>query len=115
MRFLLCGLMGIIALAGTGCAKREPAATEGVRTRTLLVGNAAEPADLDPHLASVLNDQIVVNTLFEGLTVLDERSTNPLPAAAESWTVSSDGLVWTFKLRENLLWSNGDPLTADDF
>lgn len=107
--------MGVSALLLAGCGRREPAATEGIRTRTLLVGNAAEPADLDPHLASVLNDQIVVNTLFEGLTVLDERSTRPLPAAAESWEISKDGLVWTFRLRANLQWSNGDPLTADDF
>jgi oligopeptide transport system substrate-binding protein len=81
----------------------------------LLVGNAAEPGDLDPHLASILNDQIVVLALFEGLTLLDERTTNPLPAAAESWQVSPDGLVWTFRLRDGLQWSNGDPLTADDF
>jgi oligopeptide transport system substrate-binding protein len=115
MRFLCCALLGALAATLAGCGKREGAAAEGVRTRTLLVGNAAEPADLDPHLASVLNDQIVVNTLFEGLTVLDERSTRPLPAAAESWEVSADGLVWTFRLRAGLQWSNGDPLTADDF
>jgi oligopeptide transport system substrate-binding protein len=115
MRFLLCVFLGVLALATGSCSRRETTGDDGVRTRTLLLGNAAEPADLDPHLASVLNDQIIVNTLFEGLTVLDERSTNPLPAAAESWTVSPDGLVWTFRLREGLHWSNGDPLTADDF
>jgi oligopeptide transport system substrate-binding protein len=115
MRFLCCALLGGLAVILVGCGKREGAATEGVRTRTLLVGNAAEPADLDPHLASVLNDQILVNTLFEGLTVLDERSTRPLPAAAEAWTVSPDGLVWTFRLRDGLQWSNGDALKADDF
>lgn len=115
MRIIIGALLGGLALLLAACGRREDAVTEGVRTRTLLVGNAAEPADLDPHLASVLNDQIVVNTLFEGLTVLDERSTRPLPAAAESWSASPDGLVWTFRLREGLQWSNGDPLTADDF
>jgi oligopeptide transport system substrate-binding protein len=101
--------------AFSGCAKRQAPAEAGIGTHTLLVGNAAEPADLDPHLASILNDQIVVNALFEGLTLLDERTTNPLPAAAESWSTSPDGLVWTFKLRSDLQWSNGDPLVADDF
>src|SRR5215211_7821993 len=115
MRFLLCAIAVILGLATFSCSKRETPAAEGVRTRTLLVGNAAEPGDLDPHLASILNDQIVVNTLFEGLTLLDERTTNPLPAAAESWSVSPDGLVWTFRLREGLRWSNGDSLSADDF
>ncbi|HUR56253.1 MAG TPA: peptide ABC transporter substrate-binding protein [Opitutaceae bacterium] len=99
----------------TGCSRRETPVDEGIRTHTLLAGNTAEPADLDPHLASILSDQIIVNTLFEGLTLLDERTTNPLPAAAEKWSVSPDGLVWTFRLREGLQWSNGDPLTADDF
>jgi len=105
----------VTLLTLTGCAKRETPAAAGLRTHTLLVGNAAEPADLDPHLASILSDQIVVNTLFEGLTLLDERTTQPLPAVAESWTTSADGLTWTFKLRAGLKWSNGDALTAGDF
>lgn len=104
-----------VILAITGCGQRETPVAEGIRTRTLLVGNAAEPADLDPHLASILSDQIIVNTLFEGLTILDEKTTNPLPAVAESWSVSPDGLVWTFRLRAGLKWSNGDSLSADDF
>lgn len=115
MRTVLCVLLCLGAAFSPGCARRESAAAEGIRTHTLLVGNAAEPGDLDPHLAQILNDQIVINALFEGLTLLDERTTQPLPAAAESWTTSADGLVWTFRLREGLQWSNGDPLTADDF
>jgi oligopeptide transport system substrate-binding protein len=115
MRFLLCIGIGVFALGLSGCSKRETPVEAGLRTRTLLLGNAAEPGDLDPHLASVLNDQIIVNTLFEGLTVLDERTSAPLPAAAESWSTSADGLVWTFRLREGLQWSDGDPLVADDF
>ena len=106
-------LLPVLALAA--CRKREAPVEAGLRTHTLLIGNAAEPGDLDPHLASILNDQIVVNTLFEGLTLLDERTTNPLPAVAESWSVSPDGLTWTFRLRPGLQWSNGDPLVADDF
>src|SRR5262249_49731148 len=99
----------------TGCGKRETPVQEGVRTHTLLVGNGAEPGDLDPQVASILSDQIIVNTLFEGLTLLDERTTKPLPAVAESWSVTPDGLTWTFRLRRGLKWSNGDPLVADDF
>lgn len=108
--WLLAGLVGL-----AGCARRETPVAAGIRTHTLLVGNAAEPADLDPQLAAILNDQIIVNTLFEGLTLLDERTTDPLPAAAEAWSASADGLVWTFRLRTGLQWSNGDPLVADDF
>lgn len=106
--------LAILALLA-GCAKRETDAAAGGRAASLLVGNSAEPGDLDPHLASILSDQFIVNVLFEGLTILDERSTQPLPGAAESWTASADGLVWTFRLREGLKWSNGEPLVAADF
>jgi oligopeptide transport system substrate-binding protein len=57
----------------------------------------------------------VALALFEGLTVIDERSSKPAPAAAESWETSADGLVWTFHLRTGLQWSDGAPLTAEDF
>ena len=115
MRALPLAFLGVLLLACAACRPRETPAEAGLRTHTLLVGNAAEPGDLDPHLASILNDQIVVNTLFEGLTLLDERTTQPLPAVAESWSTSADGLVWTFKLRAGLKWSNGDALVAGDF
>lgn len=108
-------LTTIILLATSGCGRRETPAAAGVRTHTLLLGNGAEPADLDPHLATILTDQVIINALFEGLTVLDEANATPLPGAAAQWSVSSDGLTWTFQLRPNLAWSNGDPLTAADF
>jgi oligopeptide transport system substrate-binding protein len=99
----------------SSCSKRETAADEGVRTRTLLVGNAAEPATLDPHALNAYTDMRVAMALFEGLTVLDEATAKPLPGAAERWEVSADGLVYTFHLRANGKWSNGEPVTADDF
>ena len=53
----------------------------------------------------------VCGSWSEGLTRLDADN-NPQPALAESWTVSDDGLTYTFTLREGLVWSNGTPLTA---
>lgn len=114
-RFLLCFLSSVLCLLTAACARRETPVQEGIRTHTLLVGNGAEPGSLDPHLAAILSDQIIVNTLFEGLVLLDESTTQPVPAAAESWDVSANDLVWTFHLRAGLLWSNGEPLSADDF
>jgi len=109
----LGSLLAIVSLVA--CSPRETPVEEGIRTKTLLIGNAAEPGSLDPHLASILTDQIIINALFEGLTVLDEATTEPLPAAAASWETSADGLQWTFHLRAGLRWSNGEPLVADDF
>jgi ABC-type oligopeptide transport system substrate-binding subunit len=63
------------------------------------VGNGAEPADLDPQSMSVLMDSQIAYTLFEGLTKLDPKTSEPVPALAENWDVSPDGRVYTFHLR----------------
>jgi len=103
-----------IALGGAGCAKRETPVQAGIRTQALLVGNVAEPADLDPHVVGGGQERNIMHALFEGLTAPDKDG-NGIPAAAERWEVSADGLRWTFHLRPNLRWSNGDALTAADF
>lgn len=98
-----------------GCRRTETAVEAANRTGTLLVGNGAEPADLDPHTVTAFTDMNIMVALFEGLTVLDEATSEPRPGVAESWDISSDGLVWTFKLRANARWSDGTPVTAGDF
>ncbi|MSO73044.1 MAG: peptide ABC transporter substrate-binding protein [Rhodospirillaceae bacterium] len=77
-------------------------------------GNSAEPETLDPGRAGTTWENAIIGDLFEGLTA-DDAEAKPIPGAAESWSVSPDGLVWTFKLRPGLLWSDGAPLTASDF
>jgi oligopeptide transport system substrate-binding protein len=98
-----------------GCAKRETAVEAGIRTKTLLVGNGAEPITLDPHLCGWVVDQCILLALFEGLTAIDEQTMQAVPAVAERWEVSTDGLTWTFHLRADAKWSNGEPVTAHDF
>jgi oligopeptide transport system substrate-binding protein len=102
-------------LAATGCARRETPAAAAVESQTLLLGNGAEPEDLDPQIVTIYTDQNILLALFEGLTAVDEKTSQPVPAAAQSWEPSADGLSWTFRLREGLRWSNGEALTADDF
>jgi oligopeptide transport system substrate-binding protein len=113
LTFVLCLLSSVLCLAG--CARRETPVQAGIRTQTLLVGNAAEPVDLDPHVIIANRDGNIVFALFEGLTVSDEKTGQGLPAAAERWDVSTDGRSYLFHLRPNLAWSNGDRLTAHDF
>jgi oligopeptide transport system substrate-binding protein len=98
-----------------GCVKREQPVETALRAQTLLLGNGAEPEDLDPQTVTAYTDQNILLALFEGLTAIDETTSQAVPAAAQSWEVSADGLVWTFHLRDGLRWSNGEPLTADDF
>jgi len=113
VRFLLASTF-IVGIALEGCHRVTPV-EEGIASQTLLIGNAAEPADLDPDIISAWSDADVDYALFEGLTWVDEKTTRAIPAEATSWDVSPDGLTYTFHLRPNGRWSNGDPVTADDF
>ena len=77
-------------------------------------GNSMDPESLDPHKTSTVNEAHVLRDLFYGLTMQDAKA-NVVPGAAESWTVSGDGKVYSFKLRPGALWSDGSPVTAQDF
>jgi oligopeptide transport system substrate-binding protein len=85
------------------------------RAQTLLYGNLGEPNDLDPALVADNNTFNIVLALMEGLTQYDPQTCQPIPAVAETWEVSADNLTWTFHLRPDARWSNGDPVTAHDF
>ncbi len=114
-RFAL-GCAGLVlTVLFAGCGRRETPVEAADRSHTLLLGNGAEPADLDPPAATAVTEMNVLFALFEGLTALDEPTGRALPGAAERWEVSDDGLTWTFHLRPNARWSNGDELVADDF
>ena len=108
-------VLAVVVSFLTGCLKRETPVEAAHRTKTLLLGNGAEPADLDPHIAVTYTDYNILVSLFEGLTVIDEATSKPLPGAAERWDISDDGLTYTFHLRPDGVWSNGDPVTAQDF
>lgn len=113
--FATRSILAAAALALAACGGRESAADRAAREGVLLQSiGAVEPA-LDPHLATTLNERTVLTALLEGLVKPDPRTLEPVPAAAESWTISDDGLIYTFRLRESARWSNGDPVTAGDF
>lgn len=96
----------VAACGGGGGGAARPA-------RILHLGNGAEPLSLDPHKASGTWENRIIGDMFIGLTT-EDASANPIPGMAENWTTSPDGLTWTFKLR-NATWSDGVPVTADDF
>ena len=81
---------------------------------TLHRGLATDPESLDPQQARSVQAAHVLRDLREGLLGLSPDG-ELVPAAAESWTVSDDGLVYTFTIRGDARWSNGDALTADHF
>lgn len=74
-----------------------------------------EPRTLDPALVSWTDEFRLGRAIFEGLTRLDERTFRPVPGVAEHWDISDDGLMYTFHIRDDARWSNGDPIRASDF
>lgn len=76
-------------------------------------GNGGEPDSLDPHFIGGTWESNIVGDLVMGLTTLDAAA-KPIPGMAQSWSVSKDGLTWTFRLRA-ASWSDGAPVTSEDF
>ena len=90
-----------------GCIHREPVAD-------LTILNGAEPETLDPALLTGQPEFRIVFGLFEGLMRLDPKTARPIPGLAQRIEISPDGRTYTFYLRTNLVWSTGEPITAED-
>ena len=99
---LLC-ILGLIGLDG-------PASRADI-----VMINRVDIFTLDPQRMSYQADLRMATAIYEGLVRLDGRDCSIRPGVAESWDVSADGLHYTFHLRDNARWSNGDPVRASDF
>ncbi len=77
-------------------------------------GNAGDPETLDPQKTSTVVESDILLDLYEGLVTYDAKA-QIVPGVAESWSANDDGTVYTFKLRSNAKWSNGDPVKAQRF
>lgn len=113
---------GVLLLAGAllaaGCSAgstASPGAASGSPDAPLRIGLTAEPANLDFTRTdgAAIPEALLVN-VYEGLVRLNQQTGDVEPALAESWTVSPDGLVYDFTLREGVTFSNGESFTADD-
>jgi oligopeptide transport system substrate-binding protein len=96
-----------------GCAKRESVASAAGPTLRLSQRN--EPATLDPATTTLPDEFGILRALLEGLLIPGENGGEPLPGAAQRFEVSPDGLTYTFHLRREARWSNGEPVTAAHF
>jgi len=89
-------------------------ATETKISNILHRGNSTEPVTLDPHQSEDVSSGNILRDLFEGL-VTEDAAGKLIPGAAEKWSISDDGLTYSFTLRTCLAWSNGEALSAADF
>jgi oligopeptide transport system substrate-binding protein len=113
-------LLGVLAVVAFAFWRLQPLGVDESRPEApaarqqLERGNGAEPDSLDPQLARMDSALTILRDAYEGLTAVAADG-GVAAGAAESWSVSDDGLSYTFTLRPAARWSNGDPLTADDF
>lgn len=110
-------LLAVLALACLllpfSACKPAPAPASG--EKILRIGNGTEPQDLDPHTVTGVSEHHLITALFEGLVGHGPDGQSIAPGVAERWETSPDGLTWTFHLRADARWSNGEPVTATDF
>ncbi len=104
-------LLALILLGGCQAKVSRPDCPAG--KQCLEYGNNVEPATLDPQKSNILEEAAIISELFQGLTT-EAPDAHAVPGMATRWETSGDGLVWTFHLRD-ALWSDGVPVTADDF
>lgn len=107
---LFCGCVAVC-----GLLRAETRVEEGNRLGIMHLGNGAELESLDPHLTTGVPEFQVISALMEGLIREDGKTLEPKPGVAERWEVNEAGTVYTFHLRSDAKWSNGDPVTAADF
>ncbi len=112
---ILCVFLCLFVAVQSGCKKRETVVERGIREQVLHRGLSADLKGLDPHLETGLPEINVISALFEGLVGEHPETGAPVPAVAERWETSADGLTWTFQVRANARWSNDEPVTAHDF
>ncbi len=130
--FLACGLLGLVACSdqegdfGRPLEQREqpvelilledgrPDPAVLAEEQIVRRGNGEEPETLDPHLALGVPASHILRDLFEGLTS-ESAEGDIVPGAALRWNISRDARTYTFYLRRDMVWSNSDPLTAQDF
>ncbi len=105
----------VTAVVLAGCGGSSTRVESGNENQILHLGNGADPQDLDPHIVTGVPEHNIIAALFEGLVSEDPKTLKPEPGVAKRWEISDDKTVYTFHLRKDAKWSNGDPVTAYDF
>lgn len=116
----VCVLLSVALSVGSGCFSSEEGETfygrvVAPRSQEFRWSNGGLPRVFDPARAAAPPDTDAVRAIFEGLTDYDPQTLKPVAAVAARWESAENDRVWTFHLRPEARWSNGDPVTAEDF
>lgn len=104
----------IASASANNFAANVPAGTQLAEKQELIMNNSSNPATFDPQKMEGDVESNIAHQIYETLVISNEKG-DLLPGAAERWEHSPDFKTWTFYLRPNAKWSNGDPVTAEDF
>ena len=111
-------ILSITLIFLIGCSENISPVDSGLEQQIYHHGNGSEPQGIDPHIVTGVPEHHILISLCEGLTIPNPNpkgSDGYIPGTAESWSISDDGKEYIFKLNKNAKWSNGDPVTAEDF
>ncbi|MFD6949411.1 ABC transporter substrate-binding protein [Nocardiopsis sp. TSRI0078] len=103
-----------LLLAATPALASAPAAADEGGQDTLTVAISQQVDSFNPFTAQLAVTTNILRHVYDSLTTTNPETNEPAPALAESWETSEDGLTWTFRLRDDVTFSDGEPLTADD-
>ena len=120
LRFWVAGATSLVLMLTSGCWLDNP--VEPFYGKVVVPhaqefnwSNGGLPRTFDPAFAAAPPDTDLVRAIFEGLTDYDPKTLAPVPGVATRWEASNGGRTWTFHLRKDAQWSNGEPVTAQDF
>jgi len=110
------GIVGLFFAANSTALAASRTLEEANRHKILLITEGSEPQTLDPQLAQGETEHHIIDALMDGLVEHDEYDqAKEVPGLADRWDHNDDYSIWTFHIRDNAKWSNGDPVTAQDF
>ncbi|MDH3493323.1 MAG: peptide ABC transporter substrate-binding protein [Acidobacteriota bacterium] len=115
-------MTGVVSIIALSCGELQQPAPETFYSETKAPqkqefrwSNGKLPKSFDPAMASAPPETDIVRAIFEGLTDTDPKTLNAIPAIAKSWKSADETRIWTFRLRKDARWSNGETVTAHDF
>lgn len=111
---LTSAMLTLLLLFG-GCSDRVSRVEEGNVNGVLHLGNGSEPQSIDPHVSTGITEYNIQLALYEGLTTYNPKTLAIEPGVATHWETNADGTEYTFYLRDDAKWSNGEAVTAHDF
>src|SRR5438445_10381696 len=114
MRRLVTGILVCVVLAAGGMVTGSLAASYGPQQTVVIAFDISSSVSLDPQLAYEVSSTIADQQMYSNLVTFRGSLTHPRPEVAQSWDVSQDARTYTFHLKHGIVFSSGNPLTADD-